>query len=854
MNTRQQLQLQQQRSHSRGKFPQRASPRGSPPTLDNSGAASSAAAGHIIQISRSSSQSHGISRNARSRSRGKQRQQQQQQQQSGRRTPQDFMNNSGGFSESDIHYSQQRNNIQRSLSMGNINIHEGKINEHGRCIRHPNIELCCRSNTNSQWRVLLQDCPLCSLDLDTHNSSAAGGNNNLASLQQIQQFDSNHNNNMDGGMTVSSKASQVPSIKTNRTVTTEDVSDSTADSSENEGGNNRVAVQRRRNPPPPPPKQNSSSNMMGNQYLQQNATYQQQQQHIQQSQNQNNPIQSLKELGRKLVMESETSANVGSGAVVVGNEILLASSSTSYTSRNNSTRAPPPPPPPPRGMGMGQQQLLQSSQHQHRPPPRRRGRSRGEEYDTSFNQMSLENSSRSLKGRAEEKVTQLIAEQEQRLVRHQPQQQHQEGGDRQTFTIPMNDAAPSPISRGREIVARGGGGENDDILQAAAQVRARARRSTSRSRERIKHAALFCGENVDDDDETDINIDGGQLLLENGSQEHHLHQQQQVQQSTTQRTKSILNPHGLENQPRPPVMERRSQSHERRRRSSGSRGGKHNRRNRDVGSSGERMIIPQQQTSAEELLSRRREMKQQLVQRQSDVQSRREKMRERRRDSNSGVNAYLSDDDTSRRRRTPRTRSSISVSEDNKSVRSTSTRRGRSRSAVRDGLSKMRSASLNFRNKKEFGVDLDSSSSVDTGKKSTGSSTIKRLLSKSGKGKKPRSLSSGRGITHDWGGKSDTFIDTQGFGDSMTLSIAKSESFARTSPSSRLRTLRKSLTKKKSFRGDNDGGIPNFDDVQSASTFTDNHSEMMFPLSAWEMATSASSGERQQSGSDFLDF
>ena len=184
------LQQQQHHQHQR-----RTSPRGSPPTTTSTNNNNVSANGHshIIQ-SQSKSTSHGLPSRARSRSRGKTRDQQQytslQQTTShltnnntadgmiinnvGRRTPQDLHSNQN------YHTAQDRQqSMKRSSSLGNINnslistnnIHS-KINEYGRCINHPNIELACRdnNNTNNQWRILLQDCPLCSLDVNNNNN------------------------------------------------------------------------------------------------------------------------------------------------------------------------------------------------------------------------------------------------------------------------------------------------------------------------------------------------------------------------------------------------------------------------------------------------------------------------------------------------------------------------------------------------------------------------------------------------------------------------------------------------------------------------------------------------------------
>lgn len=864
--------------------PRRSSPR------DESNATINHHSGHIMQ-SRSSSQSHGVSKKSRSRSRGKRRPQQQQSSQhqqyqqqavrhndgminssiSGRRTPQDFHDSNNKFSESES--SQQI--MKRSTSLGNMSasnilIDDTKINEFGRCIRHPNIELCCRDTPQSPWRMLLQDCPLCSLDMDSQTQTTGSGAGGLSSLYNHQ----GNNNKVvhDGGN------SSQPSTKTARTLTTEEDNSSVkswtmsdaSDVSSKSGGNRRSSVESEqlinlaRNHPPPPPKQ-----MQGNPYLQQ----QQHQKYQLQQQRQQNPVQSLKELGRKLVMESEVAAGAG-------DDVSMRSAST----RNG--RRPPPPPP----RARGQQQRVG-------PPPRRRGRSASGGVDESnIGNNSVLGEPDELLARMQSLTTQegggvdMASEEEraaadkraraqrrkekaERKARKQQQSQQeqqmmrQEGRGRHigTFEIPMNDMP----TRGRD-------GRTDDILQAAAQIRARARRSTSRSRERVKEAAIFCGESLPVEDDTN---EGGQFLLEDGCQQGQqllLQDGRQQQRSqSAEKKRSILNPHGLEDQPRPLAIERRSQSRERRKKSSRGR----RRSTRENGGLGQQ----QQQTTAEELLSRRREMRQKIAERQSNAQSR---IEHRRTSSGGRGRGELTDNDNdslgwtrtqstdigsvASRRSSRRGRET-----DDKSERSS--RRGRSRSAVRDGLSKIRSASLNaFRNKKEIGIDLDDEENytVDTGKRST--SSFKRMLSK-GKSK-PRSLS---GPRKEWGGISEPNIDRHGMsfntsyeqGFESDLATTKSESFTRqSSSSSRFGMFKKSLSKKKPKGGGMVRSLSrgNFrdSDLQSAATFTEKWEERsgtsrseMFPnVAAWELSgssqsmRSASSGRQRPRIHEFLDF
>jgi len=431
------------------------------------------------------------------------------------------------------------------------------------------------------------------------------------------------------------------------------------------------------------------------------------------------------------------------------------------------------------------------------------------------------------------------------------QQQRDQANGSQITTIPMNDA---PAMRGRGVQ------KTDDILQAAAQIRARARRSTSRSRERVKEAAIFCGETPTESVLGDSNHND-----EQAENTDHL-------SMCSEKKRSILNPHGFEDGPTPVRMERRSQSRERRR--SNSRSSRNNIRGRDNADEQEAPVIGKrdvgdrarrgsrvrdrdrennsnnsgmaymsnenQQTTAEELLSRRREMRQKIAQRQSNVTSRR--MEHRR-----GGSAGNGDDQISLKEEVLEgwTRQNDAGSTSRRSRGRMEERgrpRGRSRSAVRDGLSKIRSASLNaFKKKGEKaigGLDLGDEEvrTVDSGsKRSTrSSSSFKRFMSKG----KPRSLSRSRrksptniisdgvrrgrggggggGGGDGWNARSETFLnETVGATnedhhrtnsceergadwDDARSAAGRSE---KSSSSSRLGMLKKSLTKKKRSKG-----------------------------------------------------
>ncbi|KAL3811197.1 hypothetical protein ACHAXA_004499 [Cyclostephanos tholiformis] len=121
-----------------------------------------------------------------------------------------------------------------------------------------------------------------------------------------------------------------------------------------------------------------------------------------------------------------------------------------------------------------------------------------------------------------------------------PEPLSRRGEVRQTYTLPMNDVMPTRVmpTRGREEMCM------EDILSTAAEVRARARRSASRSRERVKEAATFCGEAPPENIDYKRQYEDNQISL------------------PYEVRRSILNPHGLKDQPRSPAVERRSHSRE----------------------------------------------------------------------------------------------------------------------------------------------------------------------------------------------------------------------------------------------------------------------------------------------------
>lgn len=332
--------------------------------------------------------------------------------------------------------------------------------------------------------------------------------------------------------------------------------------------------------------------------------------------------------------------------------------------------------------------------------------------------------------RRREKAERKAARNRARELRHQQQQgrgRSREDGAGETFELPMNDTIPRPtVTRGRDE------GRTDDILQAAAQIRARARRSTSRSRERVRDAAIFCGELPAEDDE---NVD----------------EEDQLTQSSEKR-RSILNPHGLAEPPRAPAVERRSQSRDRRgerersksksrKSKSRSRGGGRLGHDEDSHGRGKRsgsrgrhqerdnygdQQYQQRQSNAEEMLNRRREMRQKIAERQN---------RTRQGRAGSGNLDSLAKEEGGG---WPADYNDVASTANSRSGRSLrrggSTGRGRSRSRVREGLSKIRSSSL-FGKKRIGGETLVAeeerttySAHTSSSKKST--SSFKKFLSK----------------------------------------------------------------------------------------------------------------------------
>ncbi|KAL9180043.1 hypothetical protein ACHAXT_008013 [Thalassiosira profunda] len=581
--------------------------------------------------------------------------------------------------------------------------------------------------------------------------------------------------------------SSQPSTMTQQTATTAEDSSSVkswtvseASGSDDEGGSNQSKASKESAEtmfrPPPPPRPRPGRNQR------QPPTIPKPQQ-LQQTQPQSgasakfDPVQSLKELGRKLVQESEAE-----------NSLAIFDDGSTVASAALQSRYPPPPPkrdvktssgrqirPPPRGSPIGdssekilgeasdilaRMESLTSEGGEPSAAQRAKARQRlaqqyqeerlkisgteesltqacdvvnmMENMDFKEQQMAAEEEKAARAQRRRKKAERKAARHRERELRKQ-QQLRQLTNDG-TFTIPMKDE-PVRRGRGREMAPSGG---TDDILQAAAAIRARARRSASRSRERVKEASLFIGETPAD---TAYDSEGDHISL------------------SSEKRRSILNPHGLENQPAPTRIERRSQSRERRRSSSGGRNADQS-DSRYIGDrTSRRYTPPNQPRTAEELLSRRREMRQSIAKRQSHAESKRDHRRAGSggQDEMSIGDEWLDGRSQSNGSAAMRRRSRSRGRTDDRSEG----RRGRSRSVVRDGISKIRSASLKpFKSNKGGNIEKSwDNEGESVGSGGTGKRSFKRMLSKS----KPRSLSrgrsvGGRSVGGEWAIKSDPFV------------------------------------------------------------------------------------------------
>jgi hypothetical protein len=232
--------------------------------------------------------------------------------------------------------------------------------------------------------------------------------------------------------------------------------------------------------------------------------------------------------------------------------------------------------------------------------------------------------------------------------------------------------------------------------------------------------------------------------------------------ATSTSRRSILNPHGLSVAPQAPAVERRSQSRGKERgyapestddETYNTHGGispAHSlERDRSRNRRGTVDSVTQI-SSAQALINRRREMRERIAERQINAEKRHNRSITELDSSekaavNDLANAMLhewSDVATPRQgRRSSREKGGG--------------RRGRSRSVVRDGLSKIRSASLTaFRKSSRSVSGWDDSNTIDTGKKSTASSILGKIKHHG------RSLSRGRSVSSDFDARSDCRSDS----------------------------------------------------------------------------------------------
>lgn len=581
--------------------------------------------GHVAQ-SRSVQKSHALPRRSSSRprsrpkSRGKPR--------SSSRGRMDSPPGSNAVS--DEANNNKNGTMKRSGSLNRFSswsmIRDGKIDEQGRCRRHPNIELYRReaTNSNESWRMLLQDCPLCSL-----HDSGLNCNSDYSEMMMIQKDSITL---MSGEAT----AQTTPSSGEETSVDSSDTSNNNNDSNIKRDKNIGPSPSTIKQSPvrPPPPRKQSS-------------------------------VQTLKALG-KMHMDGDDAASF---------------SVKSISSRLSSRHPPPPPPagrnpisnlnsnsPSKKGSNSSISSLstkelsrLRKERHSSESINERIAQLRGEQQNSQRKEGEHHDLGRSLERfRAERKAAK--DELKERLnkssrSRKQKQRERLEESNGTLFTIPLNDGVRS---RGRATVAR----DDDDILGAAAEIRSRARRSLSRSRDRKASEDMFgTPSTVSGDDRT---VDGGDALS-----------------VSSRGRRSITNPHGLAEPPRPLPVQRRSQSRERRSR---SRGG-----TVDGGASERQSFNGKNERASEVLINRRREMRQRLSEKQTAADY-------RRASSAShvvGDNDHQSVRDEVLEDRTRETRRS------SRSVERSERGRGRSRSRVRDGISKIRSASLKAFRKKD---------------------------------------------------------------------------------------------------------------------------------------------------------
>lgn len=351
------------------------------------------------------------------------------------------------FNASDLNMSNATNNNNGSAAGMN-----DRMDENGRCRAHPGIELCRREH--DEWRVLLQDCPLCS----------------MAAPEQPPSNAQNHSGRKKGGESSLKTDSTTPLSEEEEKSWT--MSDASSDGS---GGNKKkqsIHNQQQQQQPPPPPRRKEKSKREDRKSRKK-------------SSQDNNTMASLKELGKKLAAENQSEST--------------NTTTTLRNSTNESKRRQHHPPPPPRRVTSNGEQSLRSLSTKELSELRRSRKNKEgiEEASDLISRMSLLSKSEpgldggsstkrpsSRRGGSKREETEAIlgaAAEARSLVLNRRSLLH--GVD---VEIPYNDndggrnhsrrfGSEGEIVRGR---MRGNGGlEGDSILGAAEEIRSRARRS-----------------------------------------------------------------------------------------------------------------------------------------------------------------------------------------------------------------------------------------------------------------------------------------------------------------------------------------------------------------------------------------
>ena len=194
-------------------------------------------------------------------------------------------------------------------------IDEQSMDSRGRCRIHPGIELCRREN--DEWRILLQDCPLCSIAAP--EAAATSAITNTASSTSTTDRTKKKTRER-GESSLKTDTTSPLSEEEEKSWTMSDVSSDT-DEGKNFGGNSVKSKsyggqQQQQHPPPPPRRKKEKKHRKDGKTREKR----------QPQSSPNNTVANLKELGKKLAAENTTATH----------EIP--------SSTNNSRKLPPPPP------------------------------------------------------------------------------------------------------------------------------------------------------------------------------------------------------------------------------------------------------------------------------------------------------------------------------------------------------------------------------------------------------------------------------------------------------------------------------------------------------------------------------